>query len=169
MSVISRNPKRNAIPGVSYHIGDISDSSRVHELVLSIRPSIIVHAACPHPTTASRHAYERIVVNGTRDLLTSATQATSVKAFIYTSSATMAAGPEHINLDEDTPLADTISSSHPYARCKAVADKMVLQANATPQHDDMPSLLTGCIRLPIVYGERDLLSIPETLKALEKN
>ncbi len=35
VSVISRNPKRNAIPGASYHIGDISDSSRVHELVLS--------------------------------------------------------------------------------------------------------------------------------------
>ena len=74
----------------------------------------------------------------------------------------MAAGSEHIDLKEDAPLADKISNSHPYARTKAIADKLVLAAN------NPTSLRTACIRLPIVYGERDLVAIPGALAALEK-
>ena len=45
---------------------------------------------------------------------------------------------------------------------------MVLRANSPTQSKDGPELLTACIQLPIVYGERDLLSIPRSLAALEK-
>ena len=166
--VASRNPNRNVLPGVSYCKADLSDSSSIRALIFDVRPTTIIHAACPPATTASAATYERVIVQGTRDLLSIAADAPSVKAFIFTSSATMAAGPEHINLDENAPLADTCRGSHPYARTKAQADKMVLQANNPPQKKDDPGLLTACIRLPIVYGKRDLLSIPGSLTALEK-
>ena len=168
VSVVSRNPWRNALPGVSYHIGDVSKSSSMRDVVLAVQPTVIVHAACPPMTSASAKTYEKIIVKGTRDLLAIAADAPSVKAFIYTSSATGAAGSEHIDLDETTPLADTYPGSHPYARTKAQADKMVVTANNPNHPNDNSGLLTACIRLPIVYGERDLLSIPGALAVLEK-
>ncbi|CAF9924400.1 MAG: erg26, C-3 sterol dehydrogenase [Alectoria fallacina] len=81
----------------------------------------------------------------------------------------MAAGPEHINLDESTLLADSDSNSYSYVRTKAQADIMVLKANRRMSKQNQSGLLTACIRLPIVYGERDLVSIPGALAALEKN
>jgi sterol-4alpha-carboxylate 3-dehydrogenase (decarboxylating) len=97
-----------------------------------------------------------------------------VKAFIFTSSATMAAGAQHLNLDESAPLAETDPRSHPYARTKAQADKMVLAANKSPHSeietkaDWQDQLRTSCIRLPIVYGDHDRASIPGALSALQR-
>lgn len=166
--VVSRNPWRNALSGVSYQVRDVSNSLSMRDIVHAIQPTVIVHVACPPMTSASAKTYEKIIVKGTRDHLIIAADAPSVKAFIYTSSATAAAGSEHIDLDETTPLADTCPGSHPYARTKAQAEKMVLTANNPDHVNDDSGLLTACIRLPIVYGERDLLSIPGALAALEK-
>lgn len=161
VSVISRNPKRNRLPNVSYYAGDVSDLFTMRTLIRQICPSIIVHAACPTATIASAKEFELVTIQGTRNLLTVASEIESVKAFIFTSSATMAAGPEHINLSENTALADTSPESHPYAKTKAQADKMVLETNS-------PGIRTASIRLPLVYGERDLIAIPAALRALEK-
>ena len=170
VSVLSRNTPRNILSGVSYHTGDVSKPPELQKSVHEISPTVIIHAACPPATSASQKTYQKIIVHGTKTLLEIALKAPSVKAFIYTSSATMAAGCAHIDLDETTPLADTDPQSHPYAKCKAIADKMVLSANEYPNQDGGKGrLLAACIRLPIVYGERDLTSIPGCLGALEKN
>ena len=168
VSVISRTPTSNRLPKVSYLAGDISDFAAIRALVLQIQPSVIIHAACPSAISGTPKDFERVTVRGTANLLMVAREAESVKAFIFTSSATMAAGPEHIDLDESTELADTSPRSHPYAATKAAADKMVLKANQPSKQEDGNSLRTACIRLPIVYGERDLVAIPGALAALEK-
>lgn len=81
----------------------------------------------------------------------------------------MTAGLGHIDLDESIRLANISSSSHPYANTTATADKMVLAANLPLGKDESGSgLHTACIRLPIVYGERDLVAIPGALAAIEK-
>jgi sterol-4alpha-carboxylate 3-dehydrogenase (decarboxylating) len=167
LSVMSRNPQRNRLSKVSYHAGDISDLLTLRDLIRQISPRVIIHAACPSATAASAKDYETTTVQGTRNLLNVACEAASVKAFIYTSSATMAAGPEHIDLNEGAPLADTCPSSHPYAKTKAQADRMVLEFNKVAK-DRGSGMRTACIRLPIVYGERDLLSVPGILALLEK-
>ena len=169
VSVLSRNPNSNHLPAVSYHAGDISNLAGLRALISEIRPSVIIHTASPSPVSASPKEFKAITVQGTQNLLTVASEVPSVKAFIFTSSATMAAGPEHINLDESTGLADTDPSSHSYAKTKATADKMVLAANQTSEKEGSQSALrTACVRLPIVYGERDLRAIPGALAALEK-
>ena len=170
VSVISRNPTTNCLPGVSYHAGDISDYITIRALLEKIQPNIIIHAACPAAISANLKTFEKVTVQGTRNLLTAASEIQSVRAFIFTSSATMAAGAEHIDLPESAPLADTVPTSHPYAKTKAKADKMVLAANQTSEKPGgrLSSLRTACIRLPIVYGERDLVAIPGALTALEK-
>ena len=195
ISVVSRNPTTNCLPGVNYQAGDIANLSSIRSVILQICPSVIIHAACPNATSATARAFHQVTVQGTQNLLQVAHEAPSVRVFIFTSSATMAAGPEHIDLDESTPLADSDPNSHPYARTKAQADKMVLNANKPISEEGAEGLLTACIRLPIVYGEvrisqsqgpnhgrcykslmlirkylqRDLLSIPGALAALEKN
>ena len=112
--------------------------------------------------------FEAITIHGTRNLLTVALEAPLVEAFIFTSSATMAAGPEHIDLDENTRLADMSSGSHVYATTKTRADKMVLATNRPSLVTGAGSLSTACTRLPIVYGERDLLAVPATLAVLRR-
>ena len=168
VSVVSRNPKENRLPGASYYAGDITSLETMRRIVLEIQPSVIIHAACPSPTMANAKAYSRVMVMGTQNLLAVASEAPSVKAFVFISSSTMAAGSEHIDLREDAPLTDTVSTSHPYARTKAIADKLVLSANNPSGKEAISSLRTACIRLPIVYGERDLVAIPGALAALEK-
>jgi sterol-4alpha-carboxylate 3-dehydrogenase (decarboxylating) len=167
VSVISRKPTRNRLPNVSYHAGDISDLATLRDLIRQISPTVIIHSACPSPTAASAKDYENVTVQGTRNLLNVASEVASVKAFIFTSSSTMAAGGEHVDVNEDAPLADTCSGSHPYAKTKAQADRMVLDFNKVAK-DRGSNMRTACIRLPIVYGERDSLSVPGILAILEK-
>ena len=159
VSVVSRNPTANRLPGVNYRAGDITDISSVRSVVLQTCPSVIIHAACPNATSATAKAFHQVTVQGTQNLLQVALEAPAVKAFIFTSSATMAAGPEHIDLDEDTLLADSDPNSHPYAKTKAQADKLVLKANRPISEKDNSGLLTACIRLPIVYGEVRVLGL----------
>ncbi|KAL8730201.1 MAG: hypothetical protein Q9181_004752 [Wetmoreana brouardii] len=169
VSVLSRNPRDNRIHGVSYHPGDIADLAQLRHLVHKISPSLIVHTASPSAISATLRAFEEVTISGTRNLLLVASEVPTVKAFIYTSSATIAAGSEHINLEETTSLADTVPNSNPYAKTKAQADKMVLHANRFPETGaSTQGLSTACIRLPLVYGERDQISIPGVLAALEK-
>ncbi len=157
VSVLSRNPTANRLPGVNYQAGDITDISSIRSVILQICPAVIIHAACPSATSAIAKAFHQVTVLGTQNLLQVAKEAPSVKAFIFTSSATMAASPEHVDLDESTPLADSDANSHPYAKTKAQADKMVLKANEPNWKEDGSGLLTACLRLPIVYGEVGLL------------
>ena len=46
---------------------------------------------------------------------------------------------------------------------------MVLKSNKPVQDEGSSEFLTACIRLPIVYGERGLVSIPGALTALEED
>ena len=126
VSVISRNPRSNRLPRVSCYAGDVFDESRMKVLVHRINPSVIVHAASPSAESATANDLEKVTIQGTRNLLLVASESPSVKAFVYTSSATMAAGPEHIDVDETTPLADTVRYCNSYAKTKPRADKMVL-------------------------------------------
>ena len=168
VSVISRTPTSNRLPNVAYHAGDISDLHAIRNLILQMQPSVIVHAACPSAISGTPKDFERVTIRGTSNLLKIAREVASVKAFVFTSSSTMAVGREHVDLDETTDLADTSPHSHRYASTKAEADKMVLEANQPAKQEDRNSLRTACIRLPIVYGERDLVAIPGALAALEK-
>ncbi|KAL8994941.1 MAG: hypothetical protein Q9188_006926 [Gyalolechia gomerana] len=171
LAVLSRHPYQNTLPGVSYHTGDLLCPRELRRAITDIRPEIIIHAACLPSTTGRIKAHHDNIVGGTRTLLDIARTILSVKVFIYTSSTTIAAGSAHVNLDETAPSIELDDTwVHPYERCKAIADKMVLDANnPTPTAKVPKTLLTACLRLPLVYGERDLLSIPGCLKALERN
>ena len=171
IAVLSREPFKDTISGVSYHTGDLLRPESLRETIMQISPEIIIHAACPPSTSSNIKTHHATIVEGTRSLLAIAQAVPSVKIFIYTSSAPIAAGKTHVNLDETAPsIRHDDIWAHPYERCKAIADKMVTDANNPDATNEGEStLLTGCLRLPLVYGERDSLSIPGCLRALEKN
>ena len=174
LHVASRKPDTNLVDGVGYHSVDICSPDDIRALIDELRPTCIINCSSPSATLASNHAFKRVTIEGTRNIINAAVESYSVRALIYTSSSTMAYGHEHIDLSEDARLADEDPLSHAYASTKAIADKMVLAANkpstraSTVNGSYAGSLLTGCIRLPIVYGERDYQAIPPALKALEK-
>jgi sterol-4alpha-carboxylate 3-dehydrogenase (decarboxylating) len=92
---------------------------------------------------------------------------------IYVSSSTLAKGPEHINLNEGHPLAHTDPKSSAYARSKALADVMILEASNPPPLDTAATsweghLLTAALRFPIIYRTHDPVAIPGCLSALQK-
>jgi len=163
----------NTVDGVNYIDGDLGDYETIQRVLQDVRPHIIVHAATPSPVTGTPKEYQRIVVDGTKNLLGLAKGSPDVRVLIFTSSSTIAKGHEHLSLDESFPLADTDPKASAYARTKAMADVMVLKANCPlPQADvglDWSGFLfTGTLRLPICYGTHDTVSIPGCLRALRK-
>jgi len=178
VAVVSRyaTNSRNHVDGVSYYTGDLTNPSSIKQLLLKIRPTVIIHAASPSPVTGTPNEYQRVTIQGTHNLLEIAKASNDVQAFIYVSSCTLAKGAEHLNLTEDYPLANTDSKGSAYAKTKALAEIMVLEANAPLPVSETTAeekswagcLCTASIRLPMVYGTHDPSLIPGCLSALQK-
>lgn len=89
---------------VSYHDGDITDAAAMQALFARLRPNVVIHTASPHFDLAPA-IHDRVNIQGTKNLLVAAQQA-GVRAFVYTSSASVILDPEQelINADERWPL-----------------------------------------------------------------
>ena len=89
---------------VSYHDGDITNAEAVKSLISSIKPDVIIHTAGAN-LIAKDEIHLKVNVGGTKNLLEAAKQA-GVKAFVYTSSASVIFNPktELINADETWPF-----------------------------------------------------------------
>ncbi|PQE30987.1 3-beta hydroxysteroid dehydrogenase isomerase protein [Rutstroemia sp. NJR-2017a WRK4] len=169
-SALNSNDK---VTGATYHDLDLPNYDSIERLVNDIKPTVIIHAASPSPVTGTRREYENMVIKGTDNLLSVSMKSKHVQTLIYTSSPLLCQGPEHINLTETSPLADTDAKAPAYARTKARAEKMVLKANkplseTEDQHSWQRHLCTGALRFPIVYGTHDLVCIPGALTFLQK-
>ena len=168
VSVISRSPSMNRCKGVSYYIGDISNLDEIRELLAAIKPRIIFHAAAPcaaDPTVRPDDHYTTSV-QGTKNVLTCATESPTAKALIYTSTCAVSKGYQHFNINETAQLWDQDSNTIPYFKTKAQADILTREANSPITHEGR-GLLTATLRLPFVYGERDNQTIPGMLKTAE--
>jgi len=164
VAVLSRNPNRNRLAGVSYHAGDITSPETIRFLLAEIQPTVIIHTASPLSVgnDADEAQFYSINVKGTQNLLDCAEAAPSVKALIYTSSVTVMADTSFLSLKETAPIHTATSRASYYSKTKAIADASVLAAN------NPPSLRTACLRLVAVYGERDNQVIPSGVAALRQ-
>lgn len=168
VSVIGRNPTSNRCERVSYHTGDLCNINEIQKLLALIKPRVIFHAAAPRagdPTIKPNDHYN-ISVEGTKNLLTCATESPTVKALIYTSTCAVSKGYQHFNIDETAPLWEQDSNTTAYFKTKAHADILVREANLPLNHQSK-GLLTATLRLPWVYGERDNQAIPGMLQTAE--
>ena len=161
--VMSRDPSRNQIEGVHYHSGSITSFEQTQSLLAEVQPSLIIHTASPTASGDARgDCFYDINVKGTQNLLKAAVVSNHVKMLIYTSTVEVMEGSSHNFLTEDAQLCATSSRAEYYAKTKAVADQAVLDTNGKG------GLRTLCLRLALVYGERDNQCIPGTLHALQQ-
>ncbi len=162
VSVVSRNPKQNRLPGVSYYAGDIFSPETIQVLLEELSPRVIIHTASTpgNDTTRDGGYYKQTNIVGTRNLLSCAAKIPSVLAFVYTSSVGVVAGSDQYFADENSPLLTVSSNSSQYAITKAIADVLVLAAN------NDSAFRTTSIRVAGMYGERDAQIIPGFLRAL---
>ena len=161
VSVLSRSPGYPRVAGVSYYACDITDIGALRPLVLELRPRIILHTASPifYKDKINNTLLHQVNVVGTQNLLDVSRTTQSITAFVYTSTASVHAGYDFRFITEEAPLLNRSSKSNEYAITKALADTMVLEASCL-------DLRTLCLRLPVIYGERDGQLIPGSLAVL---
>jgi sterol-4alpha-carboxylate 3-dehydrogenase (decarboxylating) len=99
------NANRNASPNVTYHGGDITDLDAMKAIFSQINPDAVIHTASPDVFRVKPEMFDKVNVTGTKNLVKAA-QESGVKAFIYTSSASVIldASAELINADERWPI-----------------------------------------------------------------
>jgi sterol-4alpha-carboxylate 3-dehydrogenase (decarboxylating) len=162
--VLDRNVESNCHEGVTYIQGSITDVGKVDSLLQDIKPRVIFHAASPNPSfpTGGKGDQYATNVTGTEILLSSASECSSVRAFVFSSTVDIYADPPHFNADESQTLWGPSSRTWEYGRTKAMADKLVRFANG-------PNFSTVNLVMAHSYGVRDNQTIPSTLNACPGN
>lgn len=91
ISVLDLRTAHNRFPSVSYYDGDITSVEAVQHILGRVGPQVIIHTASPVVADfkGSPTLYYKVNVDGTRILLECAGQIGCVRAFVYTSSASV--------------------------------------------------------------------------------
>ena len=121
---------------------------------------IVIHAAARAEDWGSYDQFYQTNVTGTQNMLKAAIES-GVKRFIYVGTeAALFKGQELINIDESYPYA--FDSPYPYSKSKALAEKMVLQANG-------PRFETISLRPRMVWGPNDQSILPAIIEMIKEN
>ena len=160
ISVLDLRTAHNRLQGVSYYDGDITSATMVQSVLEAARPKVIIHTASPLAIKNNVHLWEKVNVNGTRNLLECAGRL-GIKAFVYTSSASVVhdSVSDLVNADESLPVLRSPQQTDVYSHTKGVADDLVLAAN---RH--YGNMLTVSIRPAGLFGEGDVQMIPNMLQ-----
>lgn len=164
VSVLDFKLDRNRIPSVEYHTADISVRSDVEKVLAHVRAEIIIHTASPTALSSDAALYHRVNVDGTRNLLESARSVKTVKAFVYTSSASIVhdSVSDLANADESFPVLYIPHQKEVYSHTKALADDLVRASN-----DPKAGMLTVCLRPAGMFGEGDLVTLQKMIENAE--
>lgn len=162
VSVLDLRTTRNRFPGVDYYDADITSASAVLDVLQKARPQVIIHTASPVFGPGMASLYHKVNVEGTRTLLECAGQVGFVKAFVYTSSASVVHDgvSDLVNADETYPVLRIPQQTEIYSHTKGLADDLVLAANRK-----YGGMLTVAIRPAGIFGEGDVQMLPNMLKA----
>ena len=103
--VIDLRPSASPQPDVKYHFGDITDYDAMCEVFDEARPQVVIHTASPHFNINNPEIMYKVNVEGTQNLIKVA-QEKGVRAFVYTSSASVISDTQTdlVNADEEYPL-----------------------------------------------------------------
>ncbi|KAF2088329.1 hypothetical protein K490DRAFT_40058 [Saccharata proteae CBS 121410] len=165
ISVLDLRTTNNRVdsPNIEYHDGDITDADATKALFAKLRPDVVIHTASPHATIKNQDLMYKVNVDGTKNLLAAARE-NGVRAFVYTSSASVIFDnvSELVNADEKYPIIAGAGQPSYYTSTKAWAEMAVIEANRTPSD---PRFLTCAIRPAGIFGEGDVQLIPPMLGA----
>ncbi|KAK7746775.1 hypothetical protein SLS53_001963 [Cytospora paraplurivora] len=152
--VLDVNTARNQVPGVHYHIVDITSSAEVDSVFLETKPQTVFHVASPDPLSLNSALFRSVNVNGTKNLLQAARKTDSVKAFVYTSTSSAIHDnvSELVDADDSLPVLRYPAQKRMYTLTKVEAEDEILAAT---RQDGDSSLLTAAIRPATAFGARD--------------
>lgn len=104
LSAIDLRAAAEPIEGCEYHFGDLTDEAAMTKLFAELKPTVVIHTASPRYDLPKEILY-KVNVDGTKNLVKIAQEA-GVKAFVYTSSASVISdnSTDLINADEEYPL-----------------------------------------------------------------
>ncbi len=128
--------------GINIVEASLDDSARLRA-ALPGHDAVIHLAAAQHEAEAPESHFRKVNVDGTRNLLTLAHEA-SVRRFVHGSTIGVYGDASHGVLDEQSPLAP----DNPYGRTKAEAEGVV--------HDFASRLEVAIVRISETYGPADL-------------
>lgn len=162
---IKLSPSRHA--NVTYHELDISSQDDVSSLLTRLRPQTIFHTASPPAFGFDLPFYLKVNVDGTKNLLKAAQAVGTVKAFIYTSSASVVhdGTSDLLNADDSAPVVLLPKQKSTYTHSKVLAEQAVLSANRSSQGDGAGTMLTVSIRLSGMFGPNDPSSTKPVIEA----
>lgn len=138
--------------GVTMFQGDIAD----YESVLSAMQDcdLVFHVASKAGVWGSRDSYFEPNVNGTANIIR-ACKALNIKRLVYTSTPSVTfAGEDESGIDESAPYAKSYLNY--YGHSKAIAEKMVLDANNT-------EFKTTALRPHLIWGPEDPHLVPRVI------
>jgi sterol-4alpha-carboxylate 3-dehydrogenase (decarboxylating) len=141
---------------------------------MEAKPTIIIHTASPPVVNdgqssaqkkVAKELFYKVNVEGTRNLIEQAGKIGCVKAFVYTSTASVVHDTvsDLVNADERWPILRAPLQREYYSETKGIAEEIVLHANR--KYGDM---LTVALRPAGIFGEGDMQFTPNLLKAYEK-
>ena len=179
ISVLDLSTTKNRQPNVKYHDGDITSHDTVLSILQEVKPQIVFHTASPPAALdnnsgkalrAANRLFYKVNVEGTKTLLDCTVEVGTVKAFVFTSSASVIHDnvSDLINADERFPVLHPPLQKNYYSETKALAEEAVLAHNRQSSKPQSASMLTCAIRPASVFGEGDAQMLPNMLRAYEK-
>lgn len=167
ITVLDLKQPPHPVAGVDYQQADLTDYDAMRKFFDARHFDAVVHTASPVMTASkNRDVMRKVNVEGTRVLLRAA-QETHVKAFVYTSSASVIHDTQSdlVHADETYPLIMGKEQPEYYTTTKAEAELLVLAANRSAHY---PNFLTAAIRPSGIFGEGDVQVLPPGLSAYYK-
>ncbi|KAK4223037.1 putative c-3 sterol dehydrogenase c-4 decarboxylase family protein [Podospora fimiseda] len=169
--VFDINTTRNRVdhstfPDVIYHQVDVSDRAAIFSLFESIKPVTVFHAASPTALDGSSAIFERVTLQGARNMVAASLAVGTVKAFIYTSSSSVVHDnvSDLVGADETWPLLDWPQQKRQYTLMKARAEAEILALN----RNNETGMLTTSIRPSTVFGERDYTQLGKIVETIRQ-
>ncbi|KAF4965571.1 hypothetical protein FSARC_6656 [Fusarium sarcochroum] len=153
---------KHPCPGVEYRQVDLCNSTALRQVMLETRPTAIFNLAAPaHANTLTpKSEFEQVFVHA-QDLILELAKEVSTKYLVTATSANVAAGDEHIDVDETARLWPIDSTAFAYWVQRAEAERRLLAADCT-------ELQTVSLRLPLIIGEMDYAFVPAVIKTLRE-
>jgi len=140
---------------VEYVQGDITVQADIDAAIEKTKPEVVIHTASP-VHGQSKAIYEKVNVEGTKNVIAACVESPLVKALVYTSSASVTFdGSDLYNASEKAMYADPAFDD--YQETKKVAEEAVLKANGS-------DLATCVLRPSGIFGEGDQQMVPTVLK-----
>ncbi|KZF23740.1 hypothetical protein L228DRAFT_267710 [Xylona heveae TC161] len=165
VSVLDLRTTRNRHEGVAYYDCNITSIEEVRSVLDKVKPAVIIHTASPNLIEHRKDLMYSVNVKGTKNLIEAAGEAGGVKAFVYTSSASVVSdnATDLINADERWPYVEGAQQSEYYTQTKIEAEKTVLNANRK-----YGNMLTTAIRPAGILGEGDVQVVNNMINVYEK-